>query len=96
MTMRMIGEGKTKMDELWFKGQKRIIIKKLIKYSILFLFIGLFIGIWLGQAWRIIQVEPTRDKEIASLKNQVDHYRNHWTPIREKEILKSKQEIKKK
>jgi len=31
---------------------------------IIILFIGIFIGIPLGYAWRMIQIEPIRDKEI--------------------------------
>ena len=84
------------MDEWYFKWQKEFIRLKLFKYAITFLFIGLFIGIGLGMAWRIAQVEPGHRAEVKALKERIDHYRNHWTPIREKEVLKSKQEIKKK
>ena len=70
------------MEEIWFRGQKKIIIKKLIKCAIIFLFIGLFIGVGLGMAWRIKQVEPEKDAKIQAQKKIIENYQKNWTPIR--------------
>ena len=78
------------MEEFWFKGQRKIARKKMIKAFIYGALIFLFIGIGLGQWWRIAQVEPGHRAEVKALKERIDHYRKAWTPIKEKEVLKGR------
>lgn len=73
----------------YLPGQKKIFRWKLFRFLLTFLAIGWMVGIVCGYAWRYVQVEPTRDKEITSLKEQVDHYKNHWSPNRELEVKAS-------
>ena len=70
------------MEEFFFKGQRKIIRKKLIRVAIYFLFIGLFLGVGFGQWWRMKQVEPGYEYQLSELKKKIDFYRENYVPIR--------------
>ncbi len=70
------------MEEFFFKGQRKIIRKKLIKASICFLIIGIFIGVGIGQYWRMKQVEPEYQGHIVELQKRIDFYRENFVPIK--------------
>ena len=78
----------------WFHGQKKIIFKLRLKTAITFLLIGLFIGTAWGMYWRHKQVDPSHKAQVQKLEAQVEHFKNHWTPIRGKEVKRAREEKK--
>ena len=82
------------MEELiYLEGQRKIIRRKLFRFSAFFLAIGLFIGCGLGYAWRMKQIAPEKEMQIAKiqkLEETIKYYRNHWTPIKQKELKAGK------
>lgn len=83
------------MQEIYYlQGQRKIIRRKLFKFSIYFLIVGLFVGVGLGMAWRMAQERPemqAQQAKIQNLQKTIEYYRSNWTPIKQKEILKSKE-----
>ncbi len=62
--------------------------KKLWKNRLMWALVALFIGVGLGQWWRAAQVDPQHRAEVKALKEKIDHYREAWTPIREREVVR--------
>ncbi len=68
------------MEEFFFKGQLKIIRKKLIKVAICFFIIGLFMGTFIGQYWRMEQVETEYQNYISGLKREIQFYKENYKP----------------
>ena len=72
------------MDEFFFKGQIKIIRKKLVRVTICFFIIGLLIGTFVVQYWRMKQTESGYKNRISELEKRLEFYRRSYVPEKPK------------
>jgi hypothetical protein len=86
-TSRGVGGGRMSnyIETYYFPGERKRIVRVRIKAILWTLAISALIFTGLGYDWHYQAVTERHKAEIAKLEEKIQHYRSHWTPIRERE-----------